>query len=211
MVDSLEFLYHNRLDSSLQFFFKTAIRIVFPCQRHKGHDTLTFQIVGAADDRGFGYSDEGQLIGHILIALRMIDEKARLVPGFPPKLKLLVEHLVAREAPRIGREVREVSAAAMAEMQAWHWPGNVRELRNAVERAVLLAEGALLRPEDFSFAAGRVEESGEFRLPAAGVRFDGYGAPVDVPAAQRADAARYRELQIARDRNSVAVLLRPAT
>jgi hypothetical protein len=49
------------------------------------------------------------------------------------------------------------------------------------------------------------------RLRAAGVRFDGYGEPIDVPAAQRAAAARYRELQIARDRNSVAVLLRPAT
>ena len=46
-------------------------------------------------DRGFGYSDEGQLIGHILIALRMVDEKARQVDGFPPKLKLLVEHLIA--------------------------------------------------------------------------------------------------------------------
>lgn len=46
-------------------------------------------------DRGFGYSDEGQLIGHILIALRMLDEKIRLVPGFPPKLRLLVEHLIA--------------------------------------------------------------------------------------------------------------------
>lgn len=46
-------------------------------------------------DRGFGYSDEGQLIGHIVIALRMIDEKARQIPGFPPKMKLLVEHLVA--------------------------------------------------------------------------------------------------------------------
>ena len=46
-------------------------------------------------DRGFGYSDEGQLIGHIVIALRMIDEKARQIPGVPPKMKLLVEHLVA--------------------------------------------------------------------------------------------------------------------
>ena len=46
-------------------------------------------------DRGFGYSDEGQLIGHILIALRMLDEKLREVPGFPPKLRLLVEHLIA--------------------------------------------------------------------------------------------------------------------
>lgn len=49
------------------------------------------------------------------------------------------------------------------------------------------------------------------RLRAAGVRFDGYGVPIDVPEPQRAAAARYRELQIARDRNSVAVLLRPAT
>jgi 3'-5' exoribonuclease len=46
-------------------------------------------------DRGFGYSDEGQLIGHILIALRMLDEKVRQVPDFPPKLRMLVEHLIA--------------------------------------------------------------------------------------------------------------------
>jgi 3'-5' exoribonuclease len=46
-------------------------------------------------ERGFGYSDEGQLIGHILIALRMVDEKIRQVPDFPPKLRLLVEHLIA--------------------------------------------------------------------------------------------------------------------
>lgn len=46
-------------------------------------------------DRSFGYSDEGQLIGHILIALRMLDKKAEQVPGFPPKLKMLVEHMIA--------------------------------------------------------------------------------------------------------------------
>lgn len=46
-------------------------------------------------ERGFGYSDEGQLVGHILIALRMLDEKVKQVPGFPPKLRLLVEHMVA--------------------------------------------------------------------------------------------------------------------
>lgn len=46
-------------------------------------------------DRGFGYSDEGQLIGHILIGLRMLDAKIQEVPGFPSKLRLLVEHLIA--------------------------------------------------------------------------------------------------------------------
>ncbi len=46
-------------------------------------------------DRGFGYSDQGQLLGHILIALRMLDDKIRQVDGFPPKLRMLVEHMIA--------------------------------------------------------------------------------------------------------------------
>ncbi len=45
-------------------------------------------------DRTFRYSTEGQLIGHIPIALRMIGEKIRAVPGFPPKLRMLLEHMI---------------------------------------------------------------------------------------------------------------------
>jgi 3'-5' exoribonuclease len=44
--------------------------------------------------RSFGYSDDGQLLGHIVIGLRMIDEKIRQVPGFPAKLRTLVEHMI---------------------------------------------------------------------------------------------------------------------
>ncbi|MBY0502368.1 MAG: HD domain-containing protein [Bryobacteraceae bacterium] len=46
-------------------------------------------------ERSFLYTTEGQLLGHIVIAMRMVDEKARQVPGFPPKLLTLVQHLVA--------------------------------------------------------------------------------------------------------------------
>lgn len=45
-------------------------------------------------DRSFGYSSPGQLLGHIVLGLRIIDGKLRQVPGFPPKLRLLVEHLL---------------------------------------------------------------------------------------------------------------------
>ena len=44
--------------------------------------------------RTFGYSDEGQLIGHIVMGMKMLDEKARDIAGFPPKLLTLVEHLI---------------------------------------------------------------------------------------------------------------------
>ena len=45
-------------------------------------------------DRGFSYSDEGQLLGHISIALRMIGDKLRELPDFPPPLRSLVEHMI---------------------------------------------------------------------------------------------------------------------
>ena len=44
--------------------------------------------------RSFNYSDDGQLLGHMIIALRMIADKLALIPGFPPKLRTLVEHMV---------------------------------------------------------------------------------------------------------------------
>jgi 3'-5' exoribonuclease len=45
-------------------------------------------------ERSFGYSNEGQLLGHIVIALRMIDEKLTQVPGFPEDTRALLAHMI---------------------------------------------------------------------------------------------------------------------
>ncbi|MBV8906415.1 MAG: HD domain-containing protein [Acidobacteriia bacterium] len=45
-------------------------------------------------ERGFSYSDNGQLLGHIMIALRMIGDKLRGLPDFPGPLRSLVEHMI---------------------------------------------------------------------------------------------------------------------
>jgi 3'-5' exoribonuclease len=45
-------------------------------------------------ERSFGYSSEGQLLGHIVIGLRLLHEKLRQIPDFPPRLQVLVEHLI---------------------------------------------------------------------------------------------------------------------
>ena len=44
--------------------------------------------------RGFSYSTEGQLLGHIVIGMRMLEEKLRQVPDFPPRLRDLVMHMI---------------------------------------------------------------------------------------------------------------------
>jgi 3'-5' exoribonuclease len=45
-------------------------------------------------DRSFGYSTDGQLLGHIVIGLRMIDDSVRRIPDFPPKLRNLLDHMI---------------------------------------------------------------------------------------------------------------------
>ncbi len=45
-------------------------------------------------ERGFSYSSEGQLLGHIQIAIRMVGDKLRNLPQFPEGLRSLVEHMI---------------------------------------------------------------------------------------------------------------------
>jgi two-component system response regulator AtoC len=47
----------------------------------------------------------------------------------------------------MGKTIRDITPAALAVLLDYGWPGNVRELENVIERAVLLAEGAVLCPE----------------------------------------------------------------
>lgn len=44
--------------------------------------------------RVLDYTDEGRLIGHITIGVEMIDEKIRLIEGFPPRLAMHLRHLI---------------------------------------------------------------------------------------------------------------------
>jgi 3'-5' exoribonuclease len=44
--------------------------------------------------RSFQYTTEGQLLGHIQIALRLVAERIPQVPGFPQRLRDLVEHMI---------------------------------------------------------------------------------------------------------------------
>jgi 3'-5' exoribonuclease len=45
-------------------------------------------------ERGFEYTLEGQMIGHISIATRLLNEKVQSIPDFPKHLHTLVEHMI---------------------------------------------------------------------------------------------------------------------
>ncbi len=68
----------------------------------------------------------------------------------PEDVPQLVEGLLAKHARRLGRPPASVDNAAMRLLAAAPWRGNVRELENALERALILADGPTLGPADFA-------------------------------------------------------------
>lgn len=62
-------------------------------------------------------------------------------------------HCLARSAARYRKQLSGFDRGAIEALHAHTWPGNVRELDHAVERAVLLATGDLVRAGDFALEA----------------------------------------------------------
>jgi two-component system response regulator AtoC len=97
------------------------------------------------------------------IALPPLRERADDIP-------LLVNFYIEAYSTEFKRQVREIAPDAMQQLCRYPWPGNVRELRNAVERAMLLAEGETLEAEDFATAvAGQLHLSERIELPPGGI------------------------------------------
>ncbi len=67
----------------------------------------------------------------------------------------LAEHFVEKYARANGLPLRPLSPAAQERVEAAHWRGNVRELENAMHRAVILARGPEIEPDDLRAPDGR--------------------------------------------------------
>jgi Nif-specific regulatory protein len=63
-------------------------------------------------------------------------------------IPVLATHFAAKFSKQCKSRTEGISADARACLLNYDWPGNVRELENAIERAVVLGSGDLIRPED---------------------------------------------------------------
>jgi DNA-binding NtrC family response regulator len=74
----------------------------------------------------------------------------------------LVQHFAARLAARQGKPAPPFSAQATRALLEHAWPGNVRELEHVVERALLLAQGPSIEPEDLALGPAPGEGAARF-------------------------------------------------
>jgi two-component system response regulator AtoC len=100
------------------------------------------------------------------IALPPLRERAEDIPT-------LVHFYVDTFNTEFKKRITGLTPEAMAKLQSYRWPGNVRELKNAVERAMLLAEGDVLDVDLFPLStapSGKLTEG--IALPKEGINLE---------------------------------------
>ncbi|MGN6719204.1 MAG: sigma 54-interacting transcriptional regulator, partial [Candidatus Binatia bacterium] len=75
-------------------------------------------------------------------------------------IPLLVNFFLGKFSKSVGKEIHGLSQKSMERLVQYGWPGNIRELQNVIERAVVLAKGAIVQIDESMLGAeASAEES----------------------------------------------------
>lgn len=106
---------------------------------------------------------EGRFREDLLYRLRVVPIHIPALRERQSDIAVLARHFCDRYSAELGTDGRYLGEAAIERLEAYAWPGNVRELENAIKRALVLATGELLVPDDFAF----LEAPGEAKSAAS--------------------------------------------
>ncbi len=94
---------------------------------------------------------EGRFREDLLFRLRVVPIEIPALRDRQEDIPALVEHFLNRYAEDLTGARRWIADTTLDTLKRYSWPGNVRELENAMKRALVLAAGEVLTPDDFDF------------------------------------------------------------
>jgi two-component system response regulator PilR (NtrC family) len=106
------------------------------------------RIISATHQSLAALSEAGRFRRDLFYRLNVIELKMPPLRECREDVQAIAEAMLARLARQGGGTIRRLSAAALAELNAYDFPGNVRELENILERAVALSEEEEILPHD---------------------------------------------------------------
>ncbi|HEX5344827.1 MAG TPA: sigma-54 dependent transcriptional regulator, partial [Duganella sp.] len=110
----------------------------------------------------------------------------------------LAEHFFHTFASERAPRVRGFSSGAAQAMRDYHWPGNVRELINRVRRAMVMAEGRLIQPQDLGLGAAAATAAAPVQLDDARIRAERDAIDASLLRAGRNITLAARDLGVSR-------------
>lgn len=146
---------------------------------------VDFRLVAASHKRLFEQVEQGAFREDLYYRVAVFELELPALRQRQEDVVMLAEHFLAEFAAQDGVVKPELSQAALARLEGYDWPGNIRELRNAMRRALVVAEGGHVRVEDLPRALMR---SLNYPMPSSD-EHTGVVAPPTEQAAQGIGAA----------------------
>jgi DNA-binding NtrC family response regulator len=81
----------------------------------------------------------------------------------------LAHYLLAKLGRSLKKKTAGFSPEVLQRFRSYDWPGNIRQLSNTIERAILVEDGDLIRPENITLTQTR-RPAPEADVPAAGLK-----------------------------------------
>lgn len=110
---------------------------------------IDVRLIAATNMNIHALVDEGTFRQDLLYRINTIELHIPPLRDRGADILLLADYFLNRYSRKYKKTLEGLTREARNKLQSYAWPGNVRELQHAIERAVILSDGPVLKPESF--------------------------------------------------------------
>ena len=110
---------------------------------------IDIRLVCATNMPLYDMVQEGTFRQDLLYRINTVELKMPALAERKDDIDLLVKHFMDMYGKKYKKPKMRIDQNTLSKLKRYHWPGNIRELQHAIERAIILADGNKLTPDDF--------------------------------------------------------------
>ena len=122
-------------------------------ERVGGQETMQsdFRLLAATNKDLKALVKKGRFREDLFYRLNVINVTMPPLREHPEDIFLLIKHFLKHYSQVSGKDIKTVSMEALKLLQGYSWPGNVRQLENAIESAIAVCDGNMIKISDLPF------------------------------------------------------------
>ncbi len=142
--------------------------------------------------------EEGRFREDLYYRLRVVTINVPPLRERKEDIPLLVRHFIAKYSEEFGKRIEGIQKKALNMLMDYHWPGNIRQLEAVIERAVIMADGNEISPEDIKDELPRKKSRTiqDFDIPDEGLVFEELEKQLMVKAMEKANNVAKRAAEL---------------
>lgn len=109
---------------------------------------IDIHLIAATNKNLRSMANEGTFREDLFFRLNIIPIDLPPLRDRKQDIPILIRHFLEKYTAEIGKKIVGIAPDVKSFLENYSYPGNVRELENVIERAVVLAEGDIIRNED---------------------------------------------------------------